>query len=151
MMATVQVHEGQPQATQRHFSEEKTVTEVAMAGSLVEGAGGIGAVVLAIVALTGILSMYLTAIAAIALGVALIFEGLANAARYSRLVVDESEARRWARAEAGGGMSLELLCGGAGVALGILALLKIAPMVLLPIAAIVFGIGLIFGSGAGLN
>ena len=32
--------------------------------------------------------------------------------------------------------------------LGILALIKIASMTLLPIAAILFGVGLIFGSGA---
>ena len=103
-MATVQVHEGQPQLPHRSF-EDKTVREVAMAGSMVEGVGGIGAIVLAIVALTGIFPMYLTAIAAIALGVAIVFEGLASVARFSRLLADESDATRWARTEAEGGMS----------------------------------------------
>jgi hypothetical protein len=120
-----------------------------MAGSLVESAGGIGAIVLAIVALTGVLPMYLTAIAAIALGVALVFEGLANVARYSQLFTEEGAmaTARTTRVETGSGVTLELFCGAGGIVLGILALLHIAAMILLPVAAIVFGVGLIFSSG----
>jgi hypothetical protein len=146
-MATVQVHEGQSPLSRRTV-DEKTVQEVAMTGSMVEGVGGVGAIVLAIVALTGVLPLTLTSIAAIALGAAIVFEGLASMARFSRLLAEESEATRWARAEGEGGMSLELFCGAAGGVLGILSLIRIAPMILLPIAAIVFGVGLIFGSGA---
>jgi hypothetical protein len=48
--------------------------------------------------------------------------------------------------EVGGGMSAESLAGIAGIVLGILALLGVAPRALCSVALIAFGAGLLFGS-----
>ena len=50
-------------------------------------------------------------------------------------------------AELGGGLSAEFIAGFGGVALGILSLAGVASMILMPIAAIAFGIALVMGSG----
>lgn len=144
-MATVQVHESQPQLPHRMHEEELTA-EVVRAGSLVERVGGVATIVLAIVALTGTLPLYLTAIAAITVGLALAIEGVAGAARYSRLMAEGGA--QWTGAETAGGTIAEFICGGATAVLGILALLHVVPMVLLPVAVVVLGAGLVFGSGA---
>ncbi|MGE5186650.1 MAG: hypothetical protein ACM31C_31565 [Acidobacteriota bacterium] len=92
---------------------------------------------LAIIALAGYLPFYLTAIATIGIGGALLAHGAAVAARWNETVArvgDESE-----RVELVGGMSSEVFGGAAGVTLGILALANVLPMVLLPVAAIVLG------------
>jgi hypothetical protein len=110
--------------------------------SVVEGVGGIGAVVLSIIALTGTLSLELAAIAAIAVGIALVAEGGTIASRFWRMRAVEAES-----ADLGAGMSAELLGGMAGAVLGLLAVLHIAPAVLVPVAAIVFGAAVLLGNG----
>lgn len=49
--------------------------------------------------------------------------------------------------ELGGGMSVEVLTGAAGIILGILALLGLDPNTLVAIAIIAFGCGVVMGSG----
>jgi hypothetical protein len=115
-------------------------------GYVVEGIGGIGAVVLAIIALTGTLALEFAAIAAIAIGVALIAEGGTITTRLWRFLSAAGEERKVA--ELGGGMSAELLGGVTGSLLGLLALLHIAPTVLVPVAAIVLGAAVLLGTGA---
>jgi hypothetical protein len=113
---------------------------------MVEAVAGIAAVVLAILGLAGLLPMYLLAISSIALGVALLFEGGAVAMRYSRLLSETAGTRLSAR-ELGTGMGVEVLGGIAGIVLGILALLGLVPLLLMSIAAIVFGGTLLLSSG----
>jgi hypothetical protein len=111
--------------------------------SLVEGVGGAGAVVLAILALIGVLPEALAPIAAIAIGVSLLIGGGTIASQYSRFL------RRTQPGYADlvrGGLGIEVLCGLAGVALGVLALLGIDPVTLLASAAIVFGGALLMAS-----
>ena len=147
-MATVQVHESGPQLGRR--PEEKTVAEVAMAGSLLEGVGGVAAVALAIIALAGVYPLYLVAIATIVLGASLLFEGFSIVARYSHHIMPEDtamSATHTARMETGGGVSAEMFCGAAGVALGILALIGLVPWTLMAISAIALGAGLVLSSG----
>jgi hypothetical protein len=127
--------------------QEETSAEVLSGGSLAESICGIGAVVLAIVALAGVLNIYLGAVAALVLGAGLVLEGAAIGTRFSKLL-SEIVGPRFSMAELGGGLTAEFLAGAAGIVLGILALLGIASGALLSVAAIVFGAALVLGAGA---
>lgn len=129
----------------RHAEHE--AVEVVAGGSLAETIGGAGAVVLAILALAGILPGYLAAVATIGVGAALLFEGASIATEFQTLRHDVATNRTEA-SELGGGMTAETLAGLAGVALGILSLLGIAPTTLMAVALIVSGGGLLLGSAA---
>ena len=130
----------------------KMMLEAIAGGSFVEMAGGIGAVVLTILGLAGIMPVLLTAIATISIGAAVLVKGITVSAEYFK-IAREIGGNRIEAAEFSGGLSGEILAGIASTVLGILSLLGVNPMVLLPIAAIVLGAGLVFGSGAntGLN
>ena len=134
------------EATSYRHAEHEAV-EVVAGGSLAETIGGAGAVVLAILALAGILPGPLAAVATIGVGAALLFEGASIAAEFQALRLDVVSNRTEA-SELGGGMTAETLAGLAGVALGILALLGLAPTTLMAVALIVFGGGLLLGSVA---
>lgn len=125
--------------------EETAVREIE-SGSTTEAIGGAAAIVLAILGLIGVLPTVLASIAAIAVGVALIMAGGAIAARFSRVLAGPEPAR--VRREIIGGMGMEALTGLAGLVLGLLALLGVAPLTLLPIASIVLGAALLMASGA---
>ncbi len=117
-------------------------------GSITEAAAGAAAVVLSIVALAGTMPAYLASIACIALGVALLAQGGAAAARYSRML-REGPGWDWEPpAELSGGMGAELVAGGAAVVLGILAILGISTLLLLPSALIVLGGAMLLSSSA---
>lgn len=148
-MATVESHSDRFPTTREpsvHEHEVERTAEVVAGGSMVEAIAGAAAVVLAILGLAGLLPTYLLSIAAIAVGVALLFEGGAIAVRYSRLL-NETAGSRISSAELGGGMGVEVIGGVSGIVLGILALLGLAPMTLTAVAAIVFGGTLLLSSG----
>jgi len=125
------------------FDHTKPMEGVAI-GSFTEGIGGAGAVVLAILGLIGVLPAPLAAIAAIAIGLSLAIGGGSVASQYSRLLV-KTEPRPVAQVVAAG-MSMEALCGLAGVVLGILALLHVNELILLPSSLLVFGGALLMAS-----
>lgn len=125
---------------------DTTTMEVVAGGSSVEAVAGAGAVVLGILGLAGILPTALAAIATIAAGAAVFVEGVAIAARWSDLV-SHAESGRRATAEMEGGLTVEFLGGAAGIALGILGLVGVAPATLLPVAAIALGGTLVFSGG----
>jgi hypothetical protein len=105
---------------------------------------GIAAVAISIIGLAHVFPEILVSIATLAVGVALLFEGGAMAARFADLIhgmEKPADGVRW------GGLTAEFLAGATGIALGILALLNLAPMVLVPIAAVVYGCALILDSG----
>jgi hypothetical protein len=112
-----------------------------------EGVVGVVAIVLAILGLAGARPFYMAAIGVIALGVGLVAEGAVLAGRYSRLLRDTSEGQV-ATSHLGGGLTAETLAGIAGIALGILALVGVRPFILLPIAILVYGGGLVATSGS---
>lgn len=128
--------------------EHEKSLKIVTGGSLTEAIAGAGAVVLAILGLAGALPGYMAAISVIAIGVAFLAQGGAAAARWSRLVDEVRGYEFSSRTELGGGLSAEIFGGGAGIVLGILALLSIAPGVLIPVALLVFGGTLLIGSGA---
>ena len=113
--------------------EQGTIVGV-LFGSSAEVVAGVGAIVLAVLGLIGVFPLTMAAIATIAIGAAILLEGGAIAARM-RLAADGMETRR----TIGGGVSAEMLGGGAGVVLGVLALVGLLPLVLLPIAVLVYG------------
>lgn len=126
--------------------QEKTL-RIVSGGAITEAVAGAGAIILAILALAGMLPVTLAAIATIAVGVALLAQGGAAAARWSRLVRDIGTHRPDERYELAGGLGAEVVSGAAGVVLGVLALLGQSPLVLLPVALLAFGGGLLIGSG----
>ena len=126
--------------------EMKTPAKLVTGASTMAALAGAGAVVLAILGLLGVLPVQLLAIATIVAGGALLVEGLGIAtalARLNRFL----DGGRYEKA-AGGGVTVEALGGATGVVLGVLALLNIEPLVLLPIAALVFGATFLLGAGA---
>lgn len=128
------------------ISSERMLFEAGMGRSASAAIGGIAAVVLAIIGLAHVYPGFMASVATIALGVTFLFKGAAVATEYSD-VLAHMDSGKLQRVEVGSGMSAELLAGCAGIALGILALLGIATMILTPIAAIVFGVALLMSAG----
>jgi hypothetical protein len=124
-----------------HGREEGTNRELAAGESVTESIVGLGAVVLGILGLLGVAPLTLASIAAICVGVALLLEGAAVTTRLARLA-NGFGARNL---DISGGLGAESLAGVAAIALGILSLVRIDPLVLLPVAAIVIGAGLLLG------
>jgi hypothetical protein len=90
--------------------------------------------------------MYLAAVAAIALGLSLISVGTSLAASYSRLAA-RAEASDPAAGGQVGGTPVDMFLG-AVIILGVLALLRLDPAVLIPVQVILVGAGMIL-NGAG--
>ncbi len=124
----------------------KSPEKIAASSSFTEGIAGLVAVVLAIIALAGLIPGIFMPVSTIALGVALIFEAGTIRAR-SSAISRERQEKELAAFSKWGGLSITFLAGVAGIVLGILALLSIAPMLLVPIAVIIFGAALVTDSG----
>lgn len=126
--------------------EERTALKETGSAGVVEGLGGAGAIVLSILALLGVLPRELAAVAAIGIGGGLLVGGGTIAARYSRFLARTQVDH--AGEVIAGGMVMESVCGVTCIVLGILSLLGMAPLILLPAAAIIFGAALLMASGA---
>jgi hypothetical protein len=130
--------------TETGYSEHRK--KGAFGGSMAEGIAGLGAIALAIFGLSNVYPVLLASVAIMAVGVALAFEGGTVSARYSAFAKEgttiKDMAARW------GGMTALFLAGAIGIALGILSLIGLVPMVLIPVAAVVFGFALMLDSGA---
>jgi len=118
---------------------EEIKKRTTVGGAAVETIGGLAAVILAILGLAGFQPVLIAGVACLAVGVALLFEGLALGAQF----YDESRGAESETAEVG----VEAMAGLAGITLGVLALADaVSPYVLLPIAALVMGAGMLFGA-----
>jgi hypothetical protein len=144
-MADVEVRSsGLPTTTEEAETKEvKTARQVAIGGSATEAFAGVGAIVLSILGLAGVLPVSFAAIAALALGAAILLEGGSIGAR-----LFERSSVPGETAETSGGMSAEALAGLAVIVLGILALVGMAPVTLLAVSSIVLGAGLLGGAVA---
>ena len=109
-----------------------------LGSSAIEALAGAVAVVLAILGLANVQTHYMLPVAAIALGLALLFKGGAVAARCAGMACGTGKCA----------MSAEFMGGVGGIVLGVLALLGITPVTLLSVAAIVFGAAVLLGAGA---
>jgi hypothetical protein len=138
---------GPPVTLSERVRQEERSAKVVAGGSMAEVAGGIAAVVLAILGLASVYPTYMGPIAAIVTGAALLLYGGSVAARSSRLLREIGDTGA-TESELGGGVSAELLGGAAGIALGILALANVAPLTLMSVAAVVFGGAILLGCAA---
>lgn len=127
--------------------QHRGVWESAATGAGAELVGGLGAGILSILGLAGVSPGLMLSIAGIVLGAALVGEGAAIGAQYTRLL-GATDQGTMQKTEFGGGLTVELLAGLAGVILGILALINVSQGVLMAVAAIIFGAALVFTSGA---
>ncbi len=143
-MANIETHEPIRTTVVEDRDRDKKVEikrKTSIGGVAVETVGAVTALVLAILGLAGIYPVDLAAVAAIGAGVALLFEGLAVAAQLRPYSSDVMP-----REPAAGEVGVEALAGLAGITLGILALARIDTLVLLPVAALVLGGGLLFAT-----
>lgn len=128
--------------------ENKRVARIVESGSTIDAIGGVTVVVLAIVGLAGIGPSYMLSIAAIVLGGSLLFQGGLMTAEYSEIL---SSLKGGSSLEFGGGIGAEGLAGISAVILGVLALFGLNPAILMSVAAIVLGGGLVLSSGVALR
>jgi hypothetical protein len=129
-------------------------SEIEPFGLLTEGAAGIVAIVLSVVALAGVSVPALTSIAAIVVGGGLMAQAFNSAAEQSRVATTAttgSAGEPPRRTELRSEMLVDVLCGLAGLVLGILALVGVAAPHLLAVALIVFGGGLLVGGAAAVG
>lgn len=127
--------------------EALRLAERSLEGShAVEAVIGIAAAALAVLGIAGLFSERLAAGATVALGVALLFEGAATATRFQRLT-SIIPVREHEQAQVGGGLTVEVVAGATGIALGVLALVGIDPNTLLPVASMVFGAAYVMSGG----
>ena len=123
------------------------VTTAAFAGgSTIEAMGGLAAVVCSIIGFS-FLPFYMASVATIAVGVALFAQGTAVMARW-RDALQRLQGEHFDRQELVGGLSTEVFGGFVGIVLGVLALADVKPLVMLPVASIVFGGALMLGGAA---
>ena len=114
-----------------------------------EAIAAIVAIVLTILGLALVAPTLLVAVATIAVGVALVFQGVDVATGFGRLLArSETPIPALAELSAGSMWSVEFLAGGAGIVLGILALLQVRPAELVAIASIAFGGALIISGSS---
>ena len=112
-------------------------------GSSFELFTGIIGALAAIVGVAGYYPHPMAALATLSIGLALLAQGGTLAARWQ----NASHIASTERTEAIG-IGTEVLGGAAGFVLGTMALLGVAPLVLLPVAAIVVGTAMLFGGPA---
>lgn len=126
------------------YSSSTMSGEAASYGGFVDALGGIAAIVLAIIGLSGVKPDILVWIGTIVFGAALLIQGGAMLTEYAQIeVTPEANV-----ATSGGGLSALFLVGVAGIVLGVLALLGVHAPVLTSVAAIAFGAALVVSSSA---
>ena len=116
--------------------------ESAAYGGFADAGGGIVTIVLAIVGLSHTAPEMMVSIATIVFGTALLIQGGAMLSEYAQIL----PALAPSGTQTGGGLPAVFLAGAAGIVLGILALLGIAPPVLTSSAIIAFGAALVLSS-----
>ncbi|MGH6956154.1 MAG: hypothetical protein ACREEW_05760 [Caulobacteraceae bacterium] len=126
-------------STTYQTTETGRARAVGAGGGATESMGGIAVVVLAILALVGVIPRVLSPVAGIVFGVAFIVEGAANAARQATTTGVEMEF--------GGGVTVELVAGLSAIVLGILALIGVHIPILMSALVIVGGAGLVLSAG----
>jgi len=128
---------------------ENRSSDSAAFGGMLDAAGGIATVALAIIALTGLVPEVLMAIATIVFGATLIVQAGALVSELSGIGSSPAAVAASAASDSlsGGGVGVMFLVGISGIVLGILALLGITPLVLCAAALIAFGAALLLGSG----
>jgi len=129
--------------------EERKAAPFVAGGSIVEMVSGATAVVVSILGLLNVFGIQMASVAVLAIGAGLLIGGGAMTASFTRLLMTpEGQAAIQPVRSVASGMALETLIGAGGIALGVLALLNTAPLVLVPIAVIAYGAVFLMASGA---
>lgn len=124
------------------YSSSGVTGEAAAYGGFVDALGGIAAIVLAIIGLSGVKPEVLVSISTIVFGAALLIQGGAMLSEFAQIEATPETAI----APGGGGISGLFLVGVAGIVLGVLALLGLHAAVLTAVAVIAFGVALLTSS-----
>jgi hypothetical protein len=131
------------------YAESKgRMAEAEPVGLLTEGAAGIAAIVLSVIALAGISAEPLASIVTIVIGVGLMVQAFNSFAEHAR-AASAIEASA-VGAGPSGEVIVDCLCGVTGIVLGILALVGINAPHLVPAALIVFGGSLLLSGASGM-
>ena len=126
------------------YSSSTMSSDAASYGGFVDALGGIAAIVLAIIGLSGVRPEILVSIGTVVFGAALLIQGGAMLTEYAQIeMMPEANV-----SASGGGLSSLFLVGVAGIVLGVLALLGVHAAILTSIAAIAFGAALLISSSA---
>jgi hypothetical protein len=126
------------------ITSENTLQEASTYGGLVDAIGGVATVILAIIALSGVNPLLLTAVATIVFGAALLIQGGTMLTEYTKIMLPGGMEST--QDVAGGGLPALFMVGSAGIVLGILALLNIVAQTLTSISVIAFGAALLLSS-----
>jgi len=118
--------------------QAKSAADMVSMGALIVAGAGVAAIVLSILGLANIAINGMLAVTTIVIGVAFILQGLEVLAEFSAAAEGDGAA-----VPVSGGVTMELLVGGAGIVLGILALVVVNAMYLVPAALILFGAALL--------
>ena len=135
--------------TSRRARSEPEVEQSAriLAGTFsAETMAAAAAVIVAVLGLAEIYPEYMLPTTAILIGAAFLVKGSGIASRY-RALARQTGSGPGPQVELAGGVSADICAGLAGVVLGVLALLEIAPLTLLAVSVIVFGAALLFSGG----
>lgn len=115
---------------------------------LIQAICALGGIALAIIGLSNVSPALVLGIAAIVLGIGMLAGGGVFAAQqtsgFSTSTMDQTSVEEFV----GGGMAFESLAGIVGIVLGILALSGVVPATMLPTAAIVFGVAMLFSAAS---
>lgn len=129
---------------------QRTWTESVLSGGgtsvMAEAIGAIGALVLAIIGLAGVLPNLMASIATIVIGADLLAEGCAIGARYRHRFAQSAVQAHGLQGT--GYLAGEFIGGTAGIVLGILALFRADPTPMLAVAVLVFGATLLISGAA---
>jgi hypothetical protein len=126
--------------------ETRRASNVFASGSTLETLGGFTALIVAIIGFSS-RPFTMASIGTIAIGVALFSQGTAIMARWQE-ALRRLEGARYEKRELASGVSTEMFGGLVGIVLGIVAFTGVKPLVLLPVASIVFGAALLLGGAA---
>jgi len=135
-----------PDARELLSVDRKTIA-ILEGGSTIEAVAGLAAVVLAVIGIARYAPFTMGGVATTVIGVALLAQGGAIASRW-RAELRRLDGTRYDRNELIGGVGTEVFGGLVGIVLGVLVLAGVMPVVLLPVAAIVFGGALLLGGAA---
>lgn len=124
----------------------RPAVEVGTGSSFLDALAGLAVIILAILGLVGVASQTLAGITAIVIGATMIVIGGTLAVELAEIAT-ETTAAGTRPTEAGGGLTIEFIGGAAGIILGVLILLGLAPTALLSVSVIVFGGTLLMSSG----
>ena len=128
------------------ISHSRTPESTAAFGGAMDAIGGIATAVLAIIALAGWRPELLAGVATIVFGAALLIQGGTLLSEYSQVFAPAGALQSTADAFSGDGLAAMFPVGIAGIVLGILALLGIAPYALTAISVIAFGAALMLSA-----